>query len=1176
LSFARPSSAVQFALALQLATIQPLTCRMGIHLGEVVNAKAAEPREQFGEPLVICERLLQLAKPARLLMSRAVFDSARPVLKREEVSALSGLQELHELSWLNHGPYLLEGIADAVEICEVAAAGQKAGGPPTTSAKAQRQAVPGEEQVLGWRPAVGQSVPNTKWVLERKLGEGGFGEVWLGRHETLKEQRVFKFCFRADRVRSLKREVTLFRLLKEKVGQHPNIVGIQEVFFDAPPFYIVMDYEAGQDLRGWWEAQGGTDKVPIETRLEIVAQVADALQAAHEAGVIHRDVKPSNILVATVGGTSSVSALNTSGTGGERLGPRITRPSEREQGGSTFVAKLTDFGIGQVVSQEVLAGITKSGFTQTIIAESSSSQTGSQMYMAPELLAGKPASTRSDIYSLGVVLYQLLVGDLTRPLTTDWADHIADPLLRDDLKHCFAGNPQDRFAGAGELAANLRELPRRQAARRELLIAERSLQRRRRITLLASGCAVVLLLLSVAMGYGLRRALKSELEARQLLYASDMRLAYHAWEKDQFDRALQLLDQHRPKPGQKTDQRGWEWRLLWQLCQFDEIFTLGSHSNNINAAVFSPKGDFLATAGGDQTVRLWDTVSKREAAVLKHDAAVRKLAFLPDGKTLTTLSADGTLHSWDFAAAREVVRVAVGPKTGVGSFALSADGGLVAMSEVNGNLNVWDEFGKTKIAAFSDRPARSMSFSPDGTLLATGYRDNNLVKVWDLKAKQFLFALTNRANLILDIAFSHDGKMLASAVADDRSIHVWDLATRKIKWTLTGHTLAAWQVAFLTGDKIVASSSSDRTVKLWSLETGRETTTLHGYLNEIFVMAVAPDGLTVATGIKVGTVSLSSTTPMLQKQVSRNSSVEIPPDHSEMLSHDGSTLLMLHPDHRIGVWDTATITERFRLDLNMTNRMWAVSRTGRLIAVGQSSGAVKLFETSTMREIATLTGKCWGDGSLVFSPDEKKLAWVTVDHQVRVSEIATQQTVAEFATRTSQVWSLTFSPDGTMIGAGFGDGRSEIFQITNGRRLALLEGHNGPISGVVFLHDGETVATSSWDQTVKLWDLKTARELKSFGGQPLVYWTLALSPDGRRLATGGGDGTIQMWDTATHQEVITLKRDADDIFSLAFSPDGTTLFAAGCEIKGKRTLSTQVWRAPSLEEIDSREKAARR
>ena len=139
-----------------------------------------------------------------------------------------------------------------------------------------------------------KKVRGTEWTLVEKLGEGGFGEVWLGRHDTLQQRRVFKFCFRANRVRALKREVAFFRLLQERVGEQPSIVRLLEVFFDEPPFYPEMEYVAGKALKSWGEAQRGLDKTPLATRLEIVAQAADALQAAHDAGVIHRDVKPGN------------------------------------------------------------------------------------------------------------------------------------------------------------------------------------------------------------------------------------------------------------------------------------------------------------------------------------------------------------------------------------------------------------------------------------------------------------------------------------------------------------------------------------------------------------------------------------------------------------------------------------------------------------------------------------------------------------------------------------------------------------------------------------------------------------------------------------------------------------------------------------------------------------------
>jgi serine/threonine protein kinase len=139
-----------------------------------------------------------------------------------------------------------------------------------------------------------------------------------------------------------------------------------------------MQHVAGQDLASWCESQGGIEKVPLETRLEIVAQIADALQAAHDSGVIHRDVKPSNILVS-------------------------------DQGENPIHAYLTDFGIGQIISDEIRSQLSVSGFSQASLE--SASLSGTQLYMAPELFGGKPASIRSDIYALGVVLYQLLAGD---------------------------------------------------------------------------------------------------------------------------------------------------------------------------------------------------------------------------------------------------------------------------------------------------------------------------------------------------------------------------------------------------------------------------------------------------------------------------------------------------------------------------------------------------------------------------------------------------------------------------------------------------------------------------------------------------------------------------------------------------------------------------------------------
>ena len=484
--FLKPSDAARFALKLQSALRElsrdsgrEVKDRVGIHVGEIyVSEKEDLGRELFGLQIDTAARVMSLGDGDQILLSRFAFDNARQVLRGAQADGLS------ELSWLNHGFYSLKGVEEPIEVCEIGEKGFAVLRPPGDSAKANRFHPAGDEPVLGWRPASGLLVPDTHWRLEVPLGEGGFGEVWLARHEQLKEKRVFKFCFNAERARSLKREVTLFRVLRERVGKHPNIVEIHDVFLEHPPYYIVMDYVEGWSLSEW----AGVSNAPLARRLEIIAQIADALQSAHDAGVIHRDVKPSNIL--------------------------ICQDDEMPH------ALLSDFGIGQVVSSEALKGVTVLGFTQTMVTPGTSA--GTHLYMAPELIAGQAATIRSDIYALGVIVYQLAVGDIKRPLASDWSGDIQDPLLREDIRNCVAGDPAKRFAGAAQLATNLRELPTRREAfeEAEARLAEVAQRAYRRGVLRTASAALIIIAVVAALGIiSFMQYRRAETSARRAIHA---------------------------------------------------------------------------------------------------------------------------------------------------------------------------------------------------------------------------------------------------------------------------------------------------------------------------------------------------------------------------------------------------------------------------------------------------------------------------------------------------------------------------------------------------------------------------------------------------------------------------------------------------------------------------------
>ncbi len=497
LLFERPGDAVTYALSYHQALHRlsqnegvELLARAGVHLGEVILrrnpashvARGAKPLEVEGLAKPTAARLMSLAGPRQTLLTRSVFDMARR-------TAAAGELADPQLRWLDHGSYSFKGIDESLEICEIGVTGFAPLVEPANSEKAKRAVSFSDELTLGWRPAVGQPIPRRlHWELTRRLGEGGFGEVWLARHKS-GEERVFKFCFEAERLRALKREVTLFRLLRETLGHRHDIARVLDWDFDEAPYFLESEYTEGGDLVSWAESLGGLAAVPLLRRLELVAGVAEALAAAHSVGVLHKDVKPHNVLV----------SHDADG-----------RPQ----------ARLTDFGIGALTEQGQLnePGFTVLGFTETSLADGSSATGGTARYMAPELLAGKPATLQADVYSLGVVLYQVVVGDFERSLAPGWRREIDDELLCEDIAACVDGVPERRLHDAAELAERLRTLDQRRELRRTEEEAARSRQRAGRLRRAAGWlgiAATVLLLVITVFAYQTLEAKNRELEARE-------------------------------------------------------------------------------------------------------------------------------------------------------------------------------------------------------------------------------------------------------------------------------------------------------------------------------------------------------------------------------------------------------------------------------------------------------------------------------------------------------------------------------------------------------------------------------------------------------------------------------------------------------------------------------------
>ncbi len=483
LLFDRPLAALHYALEYHAALRRlsdddgrRIEARVGIHLGEVVvreNSpgdveRGAKPLEVEGLAKPTTGRLMSLAWGGQTLLTRGAFDLAR----RSAVGILDD-----ELSWIAHGAYRFEGVGEPVEVFEVGAEGLAPLKPPADSEKARR--VVEQVTIPGWRPAPGHAVPGRRnWLLEQKLGEGGFGEAWLAIHQKTRDPRVFKFCHDALSLQTLQREITIFRLLRGELGDRDDIIRIVDWRFDEPPYFVESEYAEGGNFAEWAEEQGGIEKVPLATRLEVVAQVATALAAAHSVGVLHKDVKPANVLIA-------------SGRDGE---PR---------------ARLCDFGVGAVTEAKRLAraGITVLGMADRGSASPTpTSHGGTRLYMAPEVLEGKPATVQADIYALGLILYQAVVGDFSRALAPGWRRDVADELLCEDIAFAVDGAPEQRLGNALRLAERLRDLDHRRRQRaaerhqqQEQARLRDRLERNRKRRRIWSAVAVVLALFAGAM-----------------------------------------------------------------------------------------------------------------------------------------------------------------------------------------------------------------------------------------------------------------------------------------------------------------------------------------------------------------------------------------------------------------------------------------------------------------------------------------------------------------------------------------------------------------------------------------------------------------------------------------------------------------------------------------------------
>jgi WD40 repeat protein len=1005
-----------------------------------------------------------------------------------------------------------------------------------------------------------------------ELGRGGMGVVYKARQVALNRVVALKMILAGPHADPV--EVARFRREAEAVAQlaHPHIVQIYEVGESEGWPYLALEYVDGGGLH----QHTSHLPQPAEAAARLVKALASAMHYAHQRGVVHRDLKPPNILLARSDSAHGIPL----GSGPTNTG--------------YYDPKITDFGLAKLLGTD-MAGPTLSG---EIL--------GTPSYMAPEQAEGKTAAIgpATDIWALGAILYDLLTGRPPfhgdTPLETLVQVRFQEPVSPSRLQPklprdlvticmtCLRKEPRKRYASAGDMADDLRRFLDRQPIRaRRINALERAVKWARRRPAVAALLAVIVLVTGTSLAgfFGLWqraeegwRNAESERDAKDLahkseqaqrhqaefhLYLNRVALAQHELLANNMRQANQLLD------ACPEEFRRWEWWYLHRRCHTD-VFTLTDPSAQVGDVAFSPDGRSIATLCRDHTLVVSDVASQQVLYKLTLDKGPRAswmlgVAFSPDGRHLAMADYDSRVHVCD-AATGGNLRAFAGHERAVNRVAFSRDGQRLASVSDDGTLRVWDVTTGQAIHVLATGHGRTIGvdWSPVGTVGASA-GDDGTIRLWDLAAGKELRTLRGHWQQVLAVKFSPDGRFLA---AGDWAgvVKVWNTATSTEVHTWSGHTAPVWSVAFSPDGLQVASAGFDGGLKIWNAWSGAESLRLSGHSGPINGLSFSPDGRLLVTGgddftVKVWDVTRERDVAELWRSTWLFA-VAFSPADRHIVAAGGNR-------EDVIVWDTQTGTVQhvlrgprgdttdvvFSADGQRLGAVAVVPRADLRRMVGANNRwQAKVWDLQTGQEIPPPGGKLAGVVALAFGPDGRALGVVADADCVTVRDLLAGRDLFRVCEDARSLQGAAFSRDGLALATAEATGTVMVWDTETGRQMLRLPANAAadPYTRLAFSRDHRQLAivtadpVVTTDYVVSLWDLTTARLTASCRGHVGMVRGLAFSEDGRRLATAGHtDMTVKLWDTSTGQEALTLRGHKDHLEGVAFSADGQRLASVG-------------------------------
>lgn len=986
-----------------------------------------------------------------------------------------------------------------------------------------------------------------QYRIVRALGEGGMGVVYLAEQERPRRFVALKVIRRGLATPSLVRR---FEHEAELLGRlrHPGIASVLEAGVASTPTgpvpFLAMELVEGPTLTEYARQAA----LSTEARVQLMVKACAAVHHAHQRGVIHRDLKPGNILVDLSSGHPE--------------------------------PKILDFGVARAVDKD--HGVTS-------VQTAGGQLIGTLAYMSPEQVSGdvRDVDVRSDVYALGVVLYQLLAGRLPFDLSSKSIPEAAR-IIRDDspqrltgIDRTLAGELQvivakamdkdraRRYQSAAELSSDLERFLRGEpiAARQDsaLYVIRKYIRRHKVLSTLATALVLSVVFFAVFAAWqageqsrlaGAERSAKGRAQLaladaerlrtiaeersnrlQESLYFSAIGHAMASYLGGDVEKLKRALESCPP------ERRGWEWRYLERLG--DESAATWELQRGAGTIVrFAHAGDRVAFSVGPAVIRVGDTASGADLDRFDFPAGSQGPAFSPSGRILVVGGAGSiTLHGPGPGDQR---RIALPTQAPLLPIVFSPDERVLFGLGPRGQPFALDLISERHTWFDNNDTVSSAAWSPDGARVATGGRDGR-VRVRDPASGRILADLGSHDGQVRWVAFSPDSTRLVTA-GNDASVRVWDAAGAAAPIVLRPHANKVWCAIWTPDGRYVVSGGTDSVICVTDPADARVIRSLHGHQSTVHALAFDSATGDLLSGSFDSTIRrwhaiTEPRDPIAVIDRASTAAALSPDTHTVIMARQGSTLVAL---------DALSLRVRAETPWgDFANHIRFSPDGSELVAVGEG-GLVEFRDASTLALRVAFRSPEGRAIDAAFEPSGARLALVSSLSRVTIHDVAsgarledlpeepractrvlwtdsaiytgnmdgvvraydprTRELLASYEGLVPYVTGLLVPPgsDDRLLGCDSA-GSIRVWDRATGAVVVTLSGHMGEVRGAAFSPDGSRLVTGGWDNTVRLWDWRAGQELLTLRGHFGAVFLAGFTADGSRLITGAGDGVVRAW-----------------------------------------------------------------